>query len=200
MPLHDDNGVLINKMSIRNSKHLQEYDLLLSKTQAPIAFAFALEQTCLGMDSLNGIHAILFDELYEWAGKARTTNLYKGESSFAPWERIDGWLNSTMPQFNIAARQRPDEFYKILAELWGRVNRLHPYPEGNGRATQIYINAAARKHGWDIDWSLIDRGEELDAAYRSLKEDFAGYRSIANKAMVRPRLDETKTVFFPTRG
>ena len=198
---HDANGLLLNTLGITDPNELKDYDLLAGRMYAPTALAFAEAQPTLGMATLDGIHGILFSELYAWAGKPRTVPLHKSETQFADPDRISGWLDRTMPQFEATVQRSPAEadFRRILAELWGRLNWLHPYPEGNGRATQIFLTAVARRHGYDIDWSLISRAAELDAAIASVKQDFVPYRTLLTSALARHDPARPATSYYADR-
>ncbi|HWV58771.1 MAG TPA: Fic family protein [Longimicrobiales bacterium] len=197
---HDGSGVLRNLMGITDPRELAEFDLLAGEIYGYAALAFAERQTTLSMDTLCGVHRIIFGELYPWAGKARTVPLFKNNTQFAPPERIPGWLDAVLPGFESALRQRPMDFNQLLAELWGRMNWLHPFPEGNGRATQIFITAVARRHGRDIDWNKVARSDELHAARASITQDFAPYRALLTVAVHPFRKREDEPPLFPDRG
>ena len=195
---HNDAGVLNNLLGITNANELREYDLLASDLNAPLALAYAERQTKLDMDVFCAIHEILFKELYSWAGKPRTVPLHKQATEFAPPDKINGWLDRVMPQFEHALNQRPDDFSPMLAELWGRLNWLHPFPEGNGRTTQIFITAVARQHEYDIDWHRITRTEELDAAKLSVQQDFSGYKGLLSRCLSELDQSSVHDSHFPT--
>jgi cell filamentation protein len=152
------------------------------------------------MVELANIHAILFAEIYPWAGKLRTVPLFKGATQFAESSRIPGFVDQPMPQFQQAATAKSADVPCFLAELWGRLNWLHPFPEGHGRATQIFITAAARQHGRNIDWPAISRIAELDAARASVTQDSLPYRRWLLTAL-RDRInDPTPTAPRPLIG
>jgi cell filamentation protein len=196
---HDDAGVLFNKLGITNARELREYDLLAGELNARPALAYADRQPRLGMDALCGIHEILFSELYPWAGKPRQVSLIKGETTFADPVRINGWLDGTMRGFTRAVEATPENLTQFMAELWGRMNWLHPFPEGNGRATQIFMTAVAHRYGQEIDWRRITRNAELTAAKRSVKYDFGGYHVILIDSL-RPIQTGERTTLLPFPG
>ena len=196
---HDQYGVLLNLLGITDAAELSAYDLLASDLYAATALAYAERQPKLAMDELSTIHAIMFAEIYPWAGKPRTVPLFKRDTQFAEPARIPGFVDRLMPQFQQAAAANPADLSRFLSELWGRLNWLHPFPEGNGRTTQIFITAVARQHGRDIDWSAITRAAELDAARASVKQDFQPYRLLLLRALHDRAPTDTPTVHFPTR-
>ncbi|MGE0289997.1 MAG: Fic/DOC family protein [Hyphomicrobiaceae bacterium] len=199
---HDDDGLLFNKLGISDPRELHEYDLLAGEIHAPAALAYAEAQERLGMATLNGIHEILFGELYEWAGRPRGVPLYKGESRFADPDHIEGWLDATMRQFEraVGTGDSEDDFRRFLGELWGRLNWLHPYPEGNGRATQIFVSAVALRYGYEIDWGMIARSDELEAARESVTNRFGRYQRLLWQALHRINGGRTVTGHYPDRS
>jgi cell filamentation protein len=62
-----------------------------------------------------------------------------------------------------------------LAECWGELNFLHPFREGNGRTTQIFVMAWAHRHGRTINWSRVDRRDEIRAAVAASNKDYQPY-------------------------
>jgi len=173
---HDDNGVLKNKLGLTDRKALRAAEYAIVRQALPDALAFAQSESNLSLNTLKGIHQHLFGDVYEWAGKTRTVPLYKGETAFAPVSRInDDWFQGLMDGFNRAVRKEPDRFRRHLGELWGRLNWLHPFPEGNGRSSQLFLTIVARRHGHDIDWSRVDPDHERAAAIAAIQTNFSPY-------------------------
>jgi cell filamentation protein len=120
-----------------------------------------------------GIHRRLFEGIYTWAGKYRTVEIAKGRTVFAPVRALKGYADrDILPVFAEKARGSLDAagFYTALAECWGELNFLHPFREGNGRATQIFVAALAPRHGQTINWSLVDRSVEISAAQAAAEQ------------------------------
>lgn len=113
---------------------------------------------------LQAIHRWLFEEIYEFAGQTRTLNLAKGGFRFASAIYLDDALRqiSGMPQ---------ETFDQIVAK-YVEMNIAHPFLEGNGRATRIWLGAMLKKEiGMVVNWALGDRDDYLSAMERSPVRD-----------------------------
>ena len=113
---------------------------------------------------LQAIHRWLFDDIYDFAGKTRTLNLAKGNFRFASALYLDEALRqiSNMPQ---------GTFDQIIAK-YIEMNIAHPFLEGNGRATRIWLDAMLKKEiGKVINWAEVDREDYLAAMERSPVKD-----------------------------
>jgi cell filamentation protein len=135
---------------------------------------------------LRGIHRVLFRNLYTWAGKLRTVEMQKGSTGFAPARSLAGYADrEILPMFRaraLAASDDDDLFAIALAECWGELNFLHPFREGNGRATQIFVTALAHRHNRTIVWSHVDRAEEIAAAQAAARKNYQRYASLLTNA------------------
>lgn len=196
---HASNGILYNLLHITNANDLREYDWFTSTMSAPAALRFAERANVLDCSALKGIHGILFDGLYGWAGKVRTVPLHKGETTFAPPLHLEDSVNGVTRGFTRAVERSPANFTGYMAELWGRLNRNHPFPEGNGRAIQIFLMATARRHSRDINWQLVDRWEEIDAAKASIQQNFRPYERLLIRAMYHQVSPSVPTQYFTSR-
>ena len=114
--------------------------------------------------SLQAIHKYLFDEIYDFAGKIRTVNIAKGNFRFAPVMYLQAALDNIdkMPQSNF------DEIIEKYVEM----NVAHPFREGNGRSTRIWLDCILKKEiGKVVDWSKVDKEDYLLAMERSPIKD-----------------------------
>ena len=110
--------------------------------------------------SLQAIHRVLFEDIYDFAGKIRTVNLAKGSFRFAPLMYLDAALQNIdkMPQGN----------FDQIVEKYVEMNIAHPFREGNGRATRIWLDCMLKKEiGMVVDWSKVDKEDYLLAMERS---------------------------------
>lgn len=114
--------------------------------------------------TLSEIHKYLFEELYEFAGKVREVNIAKGNFRFAPVMYLREAINNIekMPQNNF------DEIIEKYVEM----NVAHPFREGNGRSTRIWLDHMLEKEiGQVVDWSMVDKDDYLLAMERSPIKD-----------------------------
>lgn len=133
--------------------------------------AYELFQTDLISDdeigktiSLQKIHAYLFDGLYEFAGKIRTKTISKNGFTFAN--------GRFLPQILKEIENMPESTVDQIIEKYVEMNIAHPFMEGNGRSTRIWLDLILIKNSKQcIDWSLIDKNDYLNAMKRSPIDD-----------------------------
>jgi len=110
---------------------------------------------------LKQIHSYLFGGLYDFAGKIRTVNISKGGFTFAPIEFIDETLSNI--------EKMSESTFEEIVDKYVEMNIAHPFREGNGRATRIWLDLVL-KHVLKkcVDWSQINKDEYLDAMEQSV--------------------------------
>ncbi len=158
--------VLKNKLKISNSVELAREEERLSKIRAMELFETGILDTFeVGtFRGLSDIHRYLFSDVYYFAGEIRTENIAKGQFRFAPLMYLEASLENIdkMPQSNF------DEIIEKYVEM----NIAHPFKEGNGRSTRIWLDAILKKELKQvIDWSKVDKGDYLLAMERSPIKD-----------------------------
>lgn len=154
--------MLENKLGLTSSAELAREEERISKKKAAMLFEnHILDNLESGkFSTLQAIHKYLFDEIYDFAGKLRTVNIAKGNFRFAPWMYIESALKNIdeMPQSNF------DEIIEKYVEM----NIAHPFREGNGRSTRIWLDHMLKTEiGKVIDWSKVDKEDYLLAMERS---------------------------------
>ena len=114
--------------------------------------------------SLMEIHKALFEDIYAFAGQIRTVNIAKGNFRFAPVMYLEAALGNI--------DKMPQSTFDQIVEKYVEMNIAHPFREGNGRATRIWLDCILRKEiGKVIDWSLVDKEDYLLAMERSPIKD-----------------------------
>lgn len=154
--------MLENKLGLTSSAELAREEERISKKKAAMLFEnHILDNLKSGkFSTLQTIHKYLFDEIYDFAGKLRTVNIAKGNFRFAPLMYIESALKNIdkMPQCNF------DEIIEKYVEM----NIAHPFREGNGRSTRIWLDHMLKTEiGKVIDWSKVDKEDYLLAMERS---------------------------------
>lgn len=154
--------MLEDKLGLISSAELAREEERISKKKAAMLFEnHILDNLKSGkFSTLQTIHKYLFDEIYDFAGKLRTVNIAKGNFRFAPLMYIESALKNIdeMPQSNF------DEIIEKYVEM----NIAHPFREGNGRSTRIWLNHMLKTEiGKVIDWSKADKEDYLLAMERS---------------------------------
>lgn len=154
--------ILENKLGITDSLELARQEEKISKKKAVELFESGrLDSMQDGtVDSLKKIHQFLFEDIYEFAGKIRTVNLAKGNFRFAPVMYLQPSLNHI--------EQMPQSDFEQIIEKYVEMNIAHPFREGNGRSTRIWLDQILKKELKQvIDWSKVDKEDYLLAMERS---------------------------------
>ena len=157
---------LQNKLNIFNSAELAREEEKISKKKALELFESGyLDSLEAGTyQSLAEIHEYLFDEIYEFAGKVRDVNIAKGNFRFAPVMYLKEALRNI--------EKMPQHDFDSIVEKYVEMNVAHPFREGNGRSTRIWLDLMLKKEiGQVIDWSLVDKDDYLLAMERSPIKD-----------------------------
>ncbi len=154
--------MLENKINAQSSAELAREEERISKQKAIAMF----EQDMLAdkkagtIETLMFIHKTLFEDIYYFAGKIRTVNIAKGSFRFAPVMYLDQSLKTV--------EQMPQTTFDEIVAKYVEMNICHPFREGNGRATRIWLDHIFKNELKKVvDWSLIDKEDYLLAMERS---------------------------------
>ena len=157
---------LENKLGITSSAELAREEERISKKKAVELF----ESGTLGklepgkFSSLQAIHKALFEDIYNFAGQLRTVNLAKGNFRFAPLIYLEAALANI--------DKMPQSTYDEIIEKYVEMNVAHPFREGNGRSTRIWLDLMLKSGiGQVVDWSKVDKEDYLLAMERSPIKD-----------------------------
>ncbi len=157
---------LENKLGITSSPELAEAEERISKKKAVELFENGLLDSLEAgtFASLKAIHKYLFDEIYDFAGELRTVNIAKGNFRFAPLMYLEAALANI--------DKMPQSTFDEIVEKYVEMNIAHPFREGNGRSTRIWLDCIFKKEiGKVVDWSKVDKEDYLLAMERSPIKD-----------------------------
>jgi len=155
-----------NKLGITSSSELAEAEERISKKKALELFENGLLDSLKSgtTASLKAIHKYLFDEIYDFAGELRTVNIAKGNFRFAPLMYLEAALANI--------DKMPQSTFDEIVEKYVEMNIAHPFREGNGRSTRIWLDCIFKKEiGKVVDWSKVDKEDYLLAMERSPIKD-----------------------------
>ncbi|WP_230661011.1 Fic/DOC family protein [Psychrobacter sp. I-STPA10] len=156
------NGVLINKFGIKDQEKLEYIEnnliiakeLTIEKLQIPLSF-----------EGIKSIHKYLFSDIYSWAGKLRTTTLSKGHSFTHP-NKITTKATKVFKDFeskNQLQGMKREEFAIEAAHLFGLLNEIHPFRDGNGRTQRIFLKEVAKQAGHELNFNPITQERMIQA-------------------------------------
>lgn len=157
---------LKNKLGITNSAELTHEEERISKKKALELFDTGYLDTLTSgtFKSLKDIHRFLLEDIYSFAGEIRTVNIAKGNFRFAPVMYLEAALNNI--------EQMPQSTFDEIIEKYVEMNIAHPFREGNGRSTRIWLDQILKKElNQVVDWSMVDKEDYLLAMERSPIKD-----------------------------
>lgn len=157
---------LENKLNITSSSELAIVEERTSKIKALELFENGLLDTFeIGtFKGLSDIHKYLFEDIYDFAGKIRTVNIAKGNFRFAPVM----YLNAALENID----KMPQSTFDEIVEKYVEMNIAHPFREGNGRSTRIWLDCILKRELKQvIDWDKVDKEDYLLAMERSPVKD-----------------------------
>lgn len=157
---------LDNKLNITDSTELARMEEKISKKKATELFENGyLDHYEAGtFQMLSAIHRYLFGEIYEFAGEVRTVNIAKGNFRLAPVMYLKAAIENI--------EKMPQSTFEEIVEKYVEMNIAHPFREGNGRSTRIWLDLILKKElNLVIDWSAVDKEDYLLAMERSPVKD-----------------------------
>lgn len=158
--------ILENKLNITDQAELAREEERISKTRAKEMFEKGYLDTLEPgtFESLKEIHKYLFKDIYEFAGELRKVNIAKGNFRFIPLTYLEEAIK------NIG--EMPQSTYEEIIEKYVEMNIAHPFREGNGRSTRIWLDLILKKElNLVVDWSKVDKTDYLLAMERSPIKD-----------------------------
>ena len=162
----DGNKVLENKLGLTSSADLAREEERISKKKALELFESGmLDKLEAGsFSALKAIHKYLFDKIYDFAGETRKVNISKGNFRFAPLMCLEAALANI--------DKMPQSTFDEIVEKYVEMNIAHPFREGNGRVTRIWLDLIFKTElHMVVDWSKVEKYDYLLAMERSPVRD-----------------------------
>ncbi|MFV0518388.1 MAG: Fic/DOC family protein [Aminipila sp.] len=165
--------VLKNKLNITDIDELKQAEREITSLRA----AQLVVEPIMGefdFNHLQRIHAFLFGDIYEWAGKPRNVDISKG-NKFCLYQYINEQMSRIFQELreeNYLKGLAFEHLAKRLAYYLGEINAIHPFREGNGRTQRIFIEELAGSLGYNIDWYKISKDEMLEASLTTFKKEY----------------------------
>ena len=176
--------VLKNKAELRDLAELQRFE----RGATAIRIQELRENPVKGnydLVHLQAIHRQVFKDVYEWAGEVRTVDIAKGPAGdrtlFTFKEDIPAKaaeVAATIKEAGYLRGTDKAQFADKMAEVYAGLNEMHPFREGNGRATREFLGQLAKESGYHLDYSKVDKQVWNEAAKQSVRGDFAPMREV----------------------
>ena len=156
---------LENRLNITDSADLAREERISKKKAAQLFDNKLLDSFPAGkFDTLQAIHKYMFEDVFDFAGEIRTVNLAKGNFRFAPLIYLQAALDNI--------DKMPQSTFDEIIEKYVEMNIVHPFREGNGRSTRIWLDHILKDEiGKVVDWSKVDKEDYLLAMERSPIKD-----------------------------
>lgn len=158
--------ILDNKLNITDPAELAREEERISKKKAKEMFENGYLNTLEAgtFEALKKIHKYLFEDIYDFAGNLRKVNIAKGNFRFTPLSYLEESINKI--------EKMPQSTYEEIIEKYVEMNIAHPFREGNGRSTRIWLDLILKKElNLVVDWSNVDKTDYLLAMERSPIKD-----------------------------
>ena len=183
-------GVLANKLGITSERELQQAERDITRVRM-----FELARNPLpgnyDLQHLQAMHKHIFQDIYTWAGELRTVQMLAPDRQpFAMPERIESAGNvvfKSLAQDQHLKGMFTDKFLDRAATHFANVNALHPFRDGNGRATRLFFEQMSREAGKPLDLSVNNRDQWLQASALSLSGDTRQLRDSFRQAFIAGR-------------
>lgn len=176
--------ILKNKLNIMDEAELHDAERRITAVRAAELMKHPLAGR-LDFGMLRRIHAFLFGDIYEWAGKIRTVNISKG-TCFCRCEFIEQQMEFLMRQLareGDLRKEGREHLAQRLAYYMGEINAVHPFREGNGRTQREFIRMLAYESGYWLDFMKITTEEMLKASRATFLQEYGVLAGLLEQAL-----------------
>ena len=169
---YKNSSVLKNKLNITVEEKLKEYETKMVAFKLATINSAPFKRT-YDKQHLRAIHKYLFEDVYDFAGEYRLENITKDNFIFSQYQFIEENIEEVFKKTNIKGLENLsfEELITRLSEFMTDLNVLHPFREGNGRATREFIREFLDKLGYEINWFEIDYNDILSASMLAVIDD-----------------------------
>ncbi len=160
-----------------------------------------------GLEHMKQVHGHIFGDVYGWAGKVRTVNISKTEpgqswkSRFANVDRLEDAgriIADDVRAMNHLKGMEKADVVKGLTAVFSKMNYMHPFPEGNGRTTQVMMKLLARDAGYELDFSKVSRHEWNAASSRTMPQNNIKEPGHVRRPDFQPMVDVFNKIASPS--
>ncbi|EOE4687066.1 Fic/DOC family protein [Vibrio vulnificus] len=181
---YPDSNTLVNLLDIRDSDDLDKAEVAFSELRYIEYSSSVLTLEEMDITHFKHLHWVLFQDVYGWAGEFRDVDISKGSSRFAHCVFIERSLVKELgriPQL----RHFKDRIsaVRLIADIFCEINVIHPFREGNGRATRFFFEELVFIAGYDINWPEISKEEWVEANIQGFLGNTSFLESIFDAAI-----------------
>lgn len=164
-------SVLRNLANVTTQTELDAFEAdltairLIECAESPVVGDFDLDHLCK-------LHRHVFQDVYDWAGQLRMVDISKGDSRFANFGLIEGYLGGILGEIKTLRYLKdfePEDFVEKLAFYMAEINAAHPFREGNGRVQRLFCSQLADQAGYFVDFDSTSKDDILKAMIASFK-------------------------------
>ncbi len=191
--LYPGSNVLINKPGIKDPSRLDAFE----REASAIRLAELKDNPVKGgydIEHMQAIHGRIFQDVYDWAGQLRSVSIAKGPTTdrtfFTPVSDLQKGaidIHKDIKDSNYLRGSEQDAFASKMGDLYKKVNDLHPFREGNGRAAREFLGQLADGAGYTLNYSGVSRQEWNSAAKESARGNLDPIRSVFNEISTSKR-------------
>lgn len=185
--VYPNTDVLKNKLGITDAIKLFRTEIAITGRRCALLLEDPI-QGAFDFDHLKRIHAFMFQDLFDWAGKTRTCNLSKGNTLFCLPEHIDSYANTEVfPAFQDKCMPSKSDralFVRVFADCYADLNMLHPFREGNGRTQREFARELCLACGYLFDLQVTSHESMVAASIAAVNGDNSLLRAEFEKAIV----------------
>ncbi len=168
---YPDSATLVNKLGMQDSKTLQSREAALTIVRVD-EYRNHLPQADFDLIHLQSIHQHIFQDLYNWAGELRSFDTRKGICEFTPAQDIHSEcinLFTSLANDSYLENLNTRNFITQLARYYSLLNKIHPFPEGNGRCQRLFFEHLAWNAGYQLDWNKVYAWEIEETAINTFR-------------------------------
>ncbi|MEO0639086.1 MAG: Fic family protein [Bacteroidota bacterium] len=180
---YPNSSVLRNKFGIQDFEQLDKKERLYVRTR----MRDRIPKGKYDLTHLQAIHKHLFQDVYEWAGDIRETNISKGGSFFMPADRIRFAMmdvEKRIKKSDYLKGLRPQSFAKQASHIIGDINHIHPFREGNGRTQLVFLKQLGKKAGHRIDLAQVKKEDWIKGSIQSHHARYDGLEKCIGEMIV----------------
>lgn len=188
-PKYPGTHVFVNLLGLQSEKDLRAKEAPITQLRTGELHKFPdLVLRTFDLSHLKAIHKHLFQDIYDWAGETRSYNMHLGGNVFTSHDEIvkyAGEIAQRIANDNFLRGCPVDDACQKLAGYLGLINKLHPFPDGNGRTQRIFLSQLAYGAGFGLDWPKAPQWLIVESAVRAHEDnEYVGLQMLIERILI----------------